>query len=308
MGAKSGSALRLLQLTLRSVLLVSAALILAVYSYFLAALSNHKLPTPTEVRAVEGIAGSAVLYSFLALLLLCCVPSGVRAASLGSLILDLAFAGAFIYVAVANKGGAGSCQGYVDTPFGKGKDGDTAEGSGGFTALPSFRTACKLQTACLAVSILAIFFLLFSMGAELALIRHRRKEQRFGPSPANNYTSGYGKSGGGGGNGFFARLFGRKDADDSAGAEENMLPKHTTPGELGTDNSNTTTTDNMAIGGATYPYNPDYLPPTNVKQETGYGYAPANTGVGGGYSSSSPYHQQDLPQHYRYDDGIYERA
>lgn len=153
---KSGLALKLLQWFIRGIQLLSAALILGVYSYFLATLHNHNFRITNEVRAVEGISGAAVLYSLCGLLLLCCL-AGRTFSSLIAIILDVAFIGAFIYVAVANKNGASSCRGYVDTPFGKGQSGNTAEGnSDGFTNLPSFHTACKLQSAVLAVSIVAM--------------------------------------------------------------------------------------------------------------------------------------------------------
>lgn len=156
MGAKSGLALKSLQWLVRGIQFLCAALILGVYSYFLAALHNHSLPIPTSARAVEGIAGAAVVYTLVGLILLCCV-AGLLFTSAIAIVLDLAFVGAFVYVAVANRHGAGSCRGYLDTPFGSGRSGDTAEApSEGFTALPSFRTTCRLQTACMAVAIIAM--------------------------------------------------------------------------------------------------------------------------------------------------------
>lgn len=155
MPAGSGFGLKAAQWFIRGIQFGCAALVLGVYSYFLASLANHKLPISTSIRAVGGIAGVAVLYTLSALLLLCCV-AGLTLTSFLAVVLDVAFIGAFIYVAVANKGGASSCDGYVDTPFGKGKAADVVEGSDGFTALPSFRVACRLQSACLAVSIIAM--------------------------------------------------------------------------------------------------------------------------------------------------------
>lgn len=155
MGTKAGLGLKFLQWFVRGIQFLCAALILGVYSYFLAALHNHDLKVPTAVRAVEGISGAAVVYSLAGLLLLCCF-AGLMFTSLIAIILDVAFIGAFIYVAVANKNGASDCKGYLDTPFGKGQEDRTANGSGGFTNLPSFHTACKLQSACLAVAIVAM--------------------------------------------------------------------------------------------------------------------------------------------------------
>lgn len=58
---------------------------------------------------------------------------------------------------------------------------------------------------------------------ELALGRHRKKEQRFGPSPANNYTSGYAKPG------FFSRFRRRQTAEVD---NPNALPSHPSPDQL----------------------------------------------------------------------------
>lgn len=157
MGAKSGLGLKFLQWFIRGIEFCCAAVVLALYSYFLATLHNHDLPIATYIRAVEGISGAAVLYTILGLLLLCCL-AGFALTSFIAIVLDVAFAGAFIYVATANRGGASSCSGYVDTPFGSG-DADnhvTDDGHGGFTHLPSLRTACRMETACLAVSIVAV--------------------------------------------------------------------------------------------------------------------------------------------------------
>jgi hypothetical protein len=157
MGAGIGIALRGLQLLLRVVQFCCAAIVLALFSYFLATLSNHNMSIAVWVRAVEGISGAGVLYTILALLVTCCIP-GRSFPSLLTMALDVAFAGAFIYVAVANRGGASSCNGHVNTVYGKG-NADTNvvdNGSEGITALPSLRQACKMETACLAVSIAAV--------------------------------------------------------------------------------------------------------------------------------------------------------
>lgn len=157
MGARSGLALKGVQWFLRGVQFCCAAIVLAIFSYFLATLHNHSLPIPTWVRAVEGISGFALLYTIVGLLFLWCL-AGHPAWSLVTMVLDLAFVGAFIYVASANRGGSGSCEGVVDTPFGT-ADADTSvvdDGHGGFTSLPSFRAACRLETACMSVSIVAM--------------------------------------------------------------------------------------------------------------------------------------------------------
>ncbi|AEO62664.1 uncharacterized protein THITE_2107101 [Thermothielavioides terrestris NRRL 8126] len=230
MGAASGIALRGTQLFIRTIQFCCAAIVLAIFSYFLATLNIHNLPIGVWVRAVEGISGAAVLYTVLALLLLCCVAGHSFPSFVGT-VFDVAFIAGFIYIAFENRGGASSCTGEVDTPYGRG-NADTNvvdNGSGGLTTLPSLRQACKMETACLSVSIVAIFFFALSPFVSHALVRHRRKEKRFGPSPANNYTEG---SGAAPKRFNFFGLGRKRTAATDAGPDPNALPKHTTPNDI----------------------------------------------------------------------------
>ncbi|KAK4157646.1 hypothetical protein C8A00DRAFT_29492 [Chaetomidium leptoderma] len=228
MGAAKGIALKGTQLFLRAIQFCCASIVLALFSYFLATLHNHDMPIGVWVRAVEGIAGAGVLYTILALLMACCIP-GRSFPSFVMMVLDVGFIGGFIYIAAVNRGGASSCSGEVDTAFGRG-NADTNvvdNGSGGFTALPSLRQACKMETACLAVSIVAVIFFALSPFLSLALVRHHRKEKRFGPSPANDYTEG---SGGRARFNFFG--LGRKRTVADKSQNPNTLPVHTTPDDM----------------------------------------------------------------------------
>ncbi|KXH51061.1 hypothetical protein CSAL01_05681 [Colletotrichum salicis] len=282
-----GFALKFLQWFIRGVQLGCSILILAIFSYFLATLHNHSLPISTSIRAVEGISGAATLYTLVGLLLLCCL-AGLAFTSFIAIVLDVAFIGAFIYVAVANKGGAGTCSGTVSTPFGDGPaDGEpTNTGSDGWTHLPSLRTACKLQTACFAVSIVAIFFFIFSILVEVALARHHRKEKRFGPSPKNNYTSGSGSK-----PGFFSSFRRRGRADTVT--NDNALPMHTSPDQVRPSYATETTAVAQDAG---YP-----------KYEGAYGNTTTATGGANGYEYG---HEtgttQPPPRHYN--DGVYDRV
>ncbi|KAK4147191.1 uncharacterized protein C8A04DRAFT_9211 [Dichotomopilus funicola] len=240
MGRGAGIALRGLQFFIRSVQFCCAAIVLALFSYFLATLNNHNLPIDVWVRAVEGISGVGVAYTALTILSLCCC-AGRSFPSFLMMVLDVAFLGAFIYVASANRGGASTCTGDVDTPYGRGNAetnvGDKKGTGDGFTALPSLRTACKMETASLAVSIVAVLFFALSPFVSLWLVRHHKKEMRFGPSPANDYTSGYGHNDGttkpekrGGFLGFLG--FGRKRTNATDTQNPNILPEHSTPDDL----------------------------------------------------------------------------
>lgn len=157
MALGGGIALRSLSFFLRFIEFCCAAIIIGIFSYYLATLHNHDLPIATYIRAVEGISGAAVLYTIFALLLVCCL-GGIAFLGFIAMLLDLAFCGAFIYVAYATRGGASSCKGNVNTPFGSGNantNNSVQQGSGGFTHLPSLKTACRLETATFAVAIVA---------------------------------------------------------------------------------------------------------------------------------------------------------
>lgn len=290
MGAKSGFALKLFQWFVRGIQFCCAALILAIFSYFLATLANHDLTIHTWVRAVEGISGVAVVYTALGILLLCCL-AGRAFFSIIAIILDLAFIVGFIYIAVATRGGASSCTGTVNTVFGKG-DANTDvvdNGNGGVTHLPSFRSACRMETACFAVAIVAVFFFVFSAALELALLRHHRKEKRFGPSPANDYTSGYGSKRRG--------IFGwrRNRAGTGMSQDPNTLPQHSTPADV----RDSYATETTRVG--------DGVTPTNTYNkygEAGYGHTGGVTQPPVGTHPAAGTH----PHGYRYEDGVYNNA
>ncbi|KAI1079369.1 hypothetical protein F5B20DRAFT_544668 [Whalleya microplaca] len=266
MGAKSGFALKILQWFIRGIQFCCSALVLAIFSYFLAVLSTRDITIPTWTRAVEGISGVGVLYTILGLLLLCCL-AGHPFTSFIAIVLDIAFVGGYIYVATANKNGASSCTGELDTPFGTGQATDLIKDQ-----TPTLRQVCQMESACLAVSIVAIVFFVFSALLEVVLVRHRRKESRFGPSPANNYTSGYGSR-----RGIFGLFRRRKTADTVD--PDNTLPEHTHPDQVRPSYN----TESTAVGHEPTTYN-KYgesgfqhdgqvaYPETGVAQPAGYRY------------------------------------
>lgn len=214
-----GGALRLLQTLLYALAFCASAIVLGIYSYYLAVLADRNLPIATRWKAVEGLSGAAVLYTIATTLLTCCL-AGITFLSLLGLFLDLCFVGAFIAIAILTRHGANSCSGNVSTPLGSGPANSNADGYGangfGFgsnensTYAPDLRLACKLNSAAFGASIAAIVFFLITALMQLALIRHHKKEKRYGPSPANNYTSGTGSRRG---------MFGRKPKTTSDGAE-----------------------------------------------------------------------------------------
>lgn len=201
MGIIKGGALRLFQTLLYALAFLCAAVILGIYSYFLATLADRNSPIQNWVKAVEGISGAAVLYTIFAVVLTCCL-GGISFFALLAIILDVLFVGGMIAIAVLTRDGASSCRGVVDTPIGtgiatrngEGFDNDFGLGSNdNITYRVSYYTACRLNTACFAVSIIAAFIFICTAAMQVFLVRHHKKEKRYGPSPSNNYTSGFGK-------------------------------------------------------------------------------------------------------------------
>lgn len=106
---------------------------------------------------MAGISGIGVIYTALGVLLVCCL-AGFTLTSFLAIVLDIAFVGAFIYVATVYKDGASSCNGSsVNTVFGTGNaDTRITSTNEGHVALPTYRTACKMESANLAVAIVAM--------------------------------------------------------------------------------------------------------------------------------------------------------
>jgi hypothetical protein len=154
----AGLALKSVSWIFRGIEFCCAAIILGIFSYFLAVLSNHNLHIATWIRAVEGLSGAAVLYTLLALLLVFCLGGMVFFSALG-MFFDLAFLGVFIYLAYALRNGRHSCNGFVNTPLGSGNTNGpntVPSGSGGFVHIPSLKNACRMQKACFAVALVAL--------------------------------------------------------------------------------------------------------------------------------------------------------
>jgi len=120
-----------------------------------------------------------------------------------------------IAIAVLTRDGVSQCTGTVDTPIGNGNSSDESK------ANLSFGMACKLEKVTFAVAIIGIFLFLISILFQVLLARHHKREKRFGPSPANGYTSGS------------RRRWWRRNKSPEAGSD--ALPGHPTPGEVEMD-------------------------------------------------------------------------
>ncbi|KZF19532.1 hypothetical protein L228DRAFT_271327 [Xylona heveae TC161] len=271
-----GLTLKLTATTLRCIQFLASALILAIFSYYLAVLANRDLTIARWMKAVEGMSGAAVLYTILAILFTCFL-GGVTFFALVAILLDICFVGCFVAIAILTRHGVGSCTGNVNTPLGSGpaNSGDPGYGKNGFgfhhgdtvTYAPNLGQACKLEKSSFAVAIINIMLFIFSALLQLALRKHHQKDKRFGPSPANNYTGGAGRKP------FFRRRRGPKTTRDAYG--------NGAAAELGTINSDKPHADmrpsaetgytgsTMAAPDHSYKYAPE---PTLPSVDNSHGY------------------------------------
>lgn len=265
MGLVKGGFQRLLQTFLYVLIFCCAGIILGVYSYFLSVQADRDRAIPTWQKAVEGISGAAVVYLIFAVVLTCCL-GGISFFAFLALVLDVLFAAGMIAIAVMTRDGASSCTGNVQTPLGDGPANSNTGGFGGngigtdagenLTYSAELGTICQLNTAAFAVAIVAAFLFLCTAVMQVMLVRHHKKEKRYGPSPSNNYTSGYGKKRFG---------FGRKkNANTSNQAEMGAMgrPSHET-GMTGT-----------TVGGAGAANSYDKVEPGAPTNGAGYSTAP----------------------------------
>jgi len=181
--AIGGVLLRFGQTGLRILEFGCAAIILGIYSYYLAVLSKHDITIPTWEKAVEGMSGAAVLYTIFGILFTLFL-GGITVFAAIAVFLDICFVGCFAAIAYYTRHGANSCRGMVNTPLGTGLNNQNAPGAG------TWGYVCSLNTACFAVAICSIFLFLITAVVQMLLARHHKKEKRFGPSPSNNYTDG----------------------------------------------------------------------------------------------------------------------
>ncbi|KAJ5159462.1 uncharacterized protein N7482_006466 [Penicillium canariense] len=250
-----GVVLRFFSLAIRVLQFLDSAVILGIFSYYLAVLARHDLAIPTYIKAVEGLAGAATLYGILGTLFVCCLGGVAFFAFLG-VVLDVCFTGAMIAIAIMTRRGTQTCKGTVDTPLGKGNADNNADTPAG----TSFKMACELEKVVFAVSIIGIFFFLISILFQVLLARHHKREKRFGPSPANNYTSGTSR-----------KWWGRKKNNPVASGGVDALPGHPTPGEVEMGTEKQPQKNWFGSWGGKKDTNVNSTPATGVQNGYGYG-------------------------------------
>lgn len=149
MGA-GGVVLRFFNLGLRVLQFLDAAVVLGIFSYFLAVLSRNNQTIETWIKAVEGLAGAATAYSLLGVIFTCCLGGVAFFAFLG-VALDVCFVGAMVAIAILTRKGVSQCTGTVETPMGTGNANDDTASKG-----LKFGMACKLEKVVFAVAIIGM--------------------------------------------------------------------------------------------------------------------------------------------------------
>lgn len=144
-----GVILRFCSLAIRVLQFLASAVILGIFSYFLAILARHDLQIDTWLKAVEGLSGAATLYGLLGIIFVCCL-GGISFFAFLGVVLDVCFTGAMIAIAVLTRDGVNQCSGTVDTPIGNGNSSDESK------ANLSFGMACKLEKVTFAVAIIGM--------------------------------------------------------------------------------------------------------------------------------------------------------
>ncbi|KAH7318632.1 hypothetical protein B0I35DRAFT_512216 [Stachybotrys elegans] len=212
-----GRGLTFLQLFLRLLQNLSALVVLSITAYALATSDRNGDYTDGRHYSVVGIAAVAFVYSVLAAYVLRYL-SLRNVTSFLTVMFDLAFVGAFIFVAVVHRYGSTNCD-------------------AGNLRRPNTRVSCQLQKAVLATSISAILLFLLSVPTQIGLMRNNFRQNRHAaaseakledpdapdaPEPVSSGSSG---------GGFFSNLFRR--ATTRTTRTENALPSHPTPEEAG---------------------------------------------------------------------------
>lgn len=151
----------------------SSIIIVGIFAYFVHNIRSSGYSTPRPWAAVLGISSAAAVYTLAGVLFTVCLGSSSVFGNL-AILLDIAFVGAFAYVAYATRGGAGRCRGFVYTPLGFGN----ADQETGLFVASDLRSACRYNRVAFAFAIILIFLFLISAIWQFFMVRRSRTEKR----------------------------------------------------------------------------------------------------------------------------------
>lgn len=129
MPSKAGLALKSVDTFLRALEFLCAALLLGIFSWFLAYLTRHDQPLPTWMKASEGMSGAAVIYTIFGVILTCFL-GGLTFFAFVAIFLDICFVACFIAIAILARGGVHTSGSY--SPLGNQRARDAKLQTAGF--------------------------------------------------------------------------------------------------------------------------------------------------------------------------------
>lgn len=156
-----GVLLRVFNLLLRAMQLCTSVIIVGIFGWFIGTLVHHNSHIPTWVKAVEGLAALAAIYTLFGVLLTLFL-GGMTFFAMLAVALDVCFIGSFIAIAVMTRGGHRSCnRGFVSTPIGSGPANNNGQGFGSDGIFrdgdrPNLSLACRLQKGVFALAIIGM--------------------------------------------------------------------------------------------------------------------------------------------------------
>lgn len=140
-----------------------------IYAYFVSNIREAGFRPSNWTGAILGISSASAIYTLFGIVFTLCLGANFFFGSL-AIILDVAFIGAFIFVAYATRAARLSCSGYVATPLGAGPAGSET----GLTIATSLRRACQMETVVFASAIILCILYFMTAIWQCFMVRNRR--------------------------------------------------------------------------------------------------------------------------------------
>lgn len=136
-----GTFLRILEFCL-------ATIIMAIFAHFVDNIRDSGYRVGSSWIAVLSISAAAAVYTLFGVMFTLCLGGSMFFGNL-AIMLDVAFMGAFIYVAYTTRGGSDGCDGITYTPLGNGYVGSRTRRH----VVSSLYRTCQLDTVCFSFAV-----------------------------------------------------------------------------------------------------------------------------------------------------------